>query len=75
MKKVLRFVAFLALAILVIGGICIAAGYLTGAESSRIYSVVDNTYGLTALLDSLSSAWNQALADLTAAWNGVSAAR
>jgi hypothetical protein len=49
MKKAWKIVGILVLVIIVLGAICVGVGLLTGGDSSRIYSVLDNRYNLKEL--------------------------
>lgn len=52
MKKSWKIVGIIALIIILLGGLCIAVGFLTGAESGRILSVLDTDYGLSETVNS-----------------------
>lgn len=52
MKKTWKIVGIIALIIILLGGLCIAVGFLTGAESGRIISVLNSDYGLSETVSS-----------------------
>ena len=47
MKKGWHIVLIVVLAALLLGLVCIGVGFITGADTSRIYSVLDDEYNLT----------------------------
>lgn len=49
MKTGWRIIIIIVLVAIVFGGVCLGAGIMTGAEMSRIYSVLDRQYNLTGL--------------------------
>ena len=54
MKRVWKSVGVLVLTVVVVGAILIGVGFITGADTSRIYSVLDNQYLLTEKVSWLS---------------------
>lgn len=58
MKKVWKAVGVLVLIMVVLGAILIGVGFVTGADSSRIYSVLDNQYLLTDKIDWLAQVFD-----------------
>lgn len=52
MKKTWKVVGIIALIIILLGALCIAVGFLTGAESGRILSVLNTDYGLSDTVSS-----------------------
>ncbi len=58
MKKVWKAVGVLALIMVILGAILIGVGFVTGADTSRIYSVLDNQYLLTDKIDWLSQVFD-----------------
>lgn len=47
MKKGWRVVIVIVLICLLLGGVCIGVGLMTGADMERIYSVLDARYHIT----------------------------
>lgn len=58
MKKVWKAVGVLALIMVILGAILIGVGFVTGADTSRIYSVLDNQYLLTEKIDWLAQVFD-----------------
>lgn len=54
MKKSWKIVGIVALTIILLGGLCIAVGFLTGADSERIMSVLNTDYDLSTTVTSFS---------------------
>ena len=46
MKKGWKVVLIVMLIAVVLGGVCIGVGSMTGADMDRIYSVLDNRYSI-----------------------------
>ena len=46
MRKAWKIVGILVLIVIILGAICVGVGLLTGGDTSRIYSVIDNKYNL-----------------------------
>lgn len=53
MKKGWQIIIATVSIMVLLGGICIGVGFITGAESSRIVTVLDNRYNLTIYYDYL----------------------
>lgn len=51
MKKGWYIVLVIVLAALLLGAVCIGVGFITGADSARIFAVLDNKYGITLYTD------------------------
>ena len=49
MKKGWKIVGILVLVIIILGAVCVGVGLLTGGDTTRIYSVLDNRFNLTEL--------------------------
>ena len=49
MKNGWRVVLIIVLVAILLGGICLGVGLMTGAETERIYTVLDKQYNLTGL--------------------------
>ena len=49
MKKAWRVILVIVLAVIVFGGVCLGVGIMTGADVSRIYTVLDKQFNLTGL--------------------------
>lgn len=50
MKKVWRVVILIVLIAMLFGALCLGVGILTGADTSRIYSILNNRYNLDNLI-------------------------
>lgn len=46
MKKAWRFIIVIVLVAVLLGAVAVAVGYMTGAETNRIYSVLDARYNI-----------------------------
>ena len=44
------------LAVVVLGAVCMGVGFITGADTARIYSVLDDKYSLTLYSDYITQA-------------------
>lgn len=53
MRKSWKFVGMLVLVVLILGGVMIGVGFLTGANTERIDQVVDAALGVTSTADSI----------------------
>lgn len=51
MKKGWYIVLVIVLAALLLGAVCVGVGFITGADSARIFAVLDNKYGITLYTD------------------------
>lgn len=51
MKKGWYIVLVIVLSALLLGAVCIGVGFITGADSARIFAVLDNKYGITLYTD------------------------
>lgn len=51
MKKVWKIVVVVVLIALILGAVCVGVGILTGADTGRIVSVLDNRFNLTTLYE------------------------
>lgn len=51
MKKAWRIIISIVLIVLLLGGVFIGVGFLTGADTDRIYSVLDARYNLTEWIE------------------------
>lgn len=49
MKNGWRIIISIVLIVILLGGVCIGVGVLTGADMERVYSVLDKQNNLTAL--------------------------
>ena len=49
MKNGWRIIISIVLIVILLGGVCIGVGALTGADMERVYSVLDKQNNLTAL--------------------------
>ena len=49
MKNGWRVIISIVLIAILLGGVCIGVGVITGAEMDRVYSVLDKQYNLNAL--------------------------
>ncbi|MDO4983574.1 MAG: hypothetical protein Q4E35_08480 [Eubacteriales bacterium] len=49
MKNGWRIIISIVLIAILLGGVCLGVGIITGAEMDRVYSVLDKQYNLTAL--------------------------
>ena len=47
MKKAWRIIISIVLIAVLLGGVCVGVGFITGADTDRIYSVLDSRYNLT----------------------------
>lgn len=51
MKRGWYIVLVIVLAALLLGAVCVGVGFITGADSARIFAVLDNKYGITLYTD------------------------
>ena len=49
MKNGWRIIISIVLIVILLGGVCIGVGVLTGADMERVYSILDKQNNLTAL--------------------------
>lgn len=67
MKKVWKIVTLIVLVAIVLGAVCVGVGVLTGADTGRIYSVLDNRYNIGLLYE----AYTQYAQELVAAFQAA----
>ena len=65
MKKSWKIVGVIILTVFVLGLICIGVGYLTGADFSRIYPVIDDKFQIDSTLKLYSNYFAQIKETLT----------
>lgn len=58
MKKAWRIIISIVLIVLLLGGVFIGVGFLTGADTNRIYSVLDARYNLTEWIEYLTEVYS-----------------
>lgn len=51
MKKGWYIVLVIVFVALLLGAVCVGVGYITGADSARIFAVLDNKYNITLYRD------------------------
>ena len=56
MKKGWNIILMVVLAVVVLGAVCMGVGFITGADTARIYSVLDDKYSLTLYSDYITQA-------------------
>ncbi len=61
MKTGWRVILIIVLVAIVFGGVCLGAGIMTGADMSRIYTVLDKEYNLTGIYQYITVDLPQAL--------------
>lgn len=49
MKNGWRIIISIVLIVIILGGVCMGVGIITGADMDRVYSVLDRQYNLSAL--------------------------
>lgn len=59
MKKGWKIIGVLVLVVIILGGICLGVGIMTGAEYSRIYDVLNSKYGISSLYQSITQYFNE----------------
>ena len=47
MKRAWQIIMTIVLVVILVGAVCAGVGIITGAEMSRVFSVMDNRYNLT----------------------------
>ena len=47
MKKAWQIIMTIVLVVILVGAVCAGVGIITGAEMSRVFSVLDNNYNIT----------------------------
>ena len=47
MKRAWQIIMTIVLVVILVGAVCAGVGIITGAEMSRVFSVLDNRYNLT----------------------------
>lgn len=67
MKKGWRIVLVVFLIMILLGAAALLVGYLTGADVSRIYSVLDNRYHFDQWISYFQQVWDMAVQ----AWNSL----
>ena len=50
MKKGWRVILIIVLVVILLGGVCLGVGIMTGAEMDRIVTVLDKQFNLTAMI-------------------------
>ncbi len=63
MKKGWYIVLIVVLVALLLGAVCIGVGFITGANTERIYSVLDDKYSITLYHDYITQELVPALED------------
>ena len=58
MKRAWSIIISIVLIVLLLGGVFIGVGFLTGADTSRIYSVLDARYNLTEWIQYFAEVYN-----------------
>ncbi len=61
MKKGWSIILAVVLAVLLLGGVCMGVGYITGGDTARIQNVLDEKYNLTLYRDYVTQALIPAL--------------
>ena len=51
MKKGWQIIIAVVSIIVLLGGICMGVGFITGADTGRIFTVLDNRYDITLYMD------------------------
>ncbi len=51
MKRGWYIVLVIVLVALLLGAVCVGVGYITGADTARIFAVLDDKYGITLYSD------------------------
>ena len=59
MKKGWRVIIIIVLVAVLLGAVCLAVGYMTGAESSRILDTLDARYNINMWIDYFSLVYEQ----------------
>lgn len=54
MKKAWQIILTIVLVVVLVGAVCAGVGIITGAEMSRIFSVLDDRYSLTIYYEYIS---------------------
>ena len=54
MKKAWQIIMTIVLVVILVGAVCAGVGIITGAETSRIFSVLDDRYSLTIYYEYIS---------------------
>lgn len=67
MKKIWKAVMIVVSIAFILGAVCFGVGIFTGADTGRIFSVLDNRYNLTALYDVYSQYAKELIAAFQAA--------
>lgn len=47
MKRAWQIIMTIVLVVILVGAVCAGVGIITGAEMSRVFSVLDNNYNIT----------------------------
>ncbi len=72
MKRAWRIIISIALIVLLLGGVLIGVGFLTGADTNRIYSVLDGRYNLTEWIEYIGEVYRILYSEVFAGSTGVS---
>ena len=59
MKKGWRVIIIIVLVAVLLGAVCLAVGYMTGAENSRILDTLDARYNINMWIDYFSLVYEQ----------------
>ena len=59
MKKGWRVIIIIVLVAVLLGAVCLAVGYMTGAENSRILDTLDTRYNINMWIDYFSLVYEQ----------------
>lgn len=72
MKKGWQIIIAVVSIMILLGGICVGVGFITGAEFDRIFTVVDNRYNVTVYADWFrEEVLGSYIPSLRDAWNGT----
>ena len=57
MKKAWRIIISIVLIVILLGGVFLGVGLITGADTGRIYSVIDSRYNFTEWMEYFTEVW------------------
>ncbi len=68
MKKAWRVILTIVLAAMLLGAVCVGVGLITGADSARIYNLLDERYNVGSYVTAWTAWTQEAINRITEAW-------
>ena len=73
MKKAGRLILIVVLVAVLLGAVCVGVGLMTGADTMRIYSALDDRYNIGAYQEAYAAYAGDLFGAVKAAWEGPAA--